>query len=212
MQKRIAIGLFLAVTCGLVGCGGTKAPEVSSVSIDKDGKVAHQIVGSFDQNYYDMDGLGTMASDRVAEYCADNGADSVMLESVEEEGGSILIKINYATDKDYREFNHRDLFVGTLTQAREQGYELDSIAFISADGKPMEVGYIEDHDQTQIIIIGTKPQEELVVNTYGKVLYINQSATSDLDVAFAGKKGVHITHPNVEDGPDGNTLSYIVFE
>ena len=211
MQKGKVALLALAVSCGLVGCGQSDGPEVSSVSIGKDGTITHQIVGDFEQNYYEMDGLKTLASDRVAEYCSDNGENSVTLKSVEEKDGKVLIQLGYATDKDYSGFNNREMFVGTLAEADTHGYSLDSVAFVSADGEPMELGFMENLETKQVVIIATKPAEELVVNTYGKVLYINQSATSDLDVSFSGKKGVHITYP-AKEGADGSVLSYIVFE
>lgn len=211
MRKGKWILLVLALSFGIAGCGQDKAPEVTSVSIGEDGSIVHQIVGGFEQNYYEIDGLTMLAEDRVAEYCTDNGADSVKLESVEEKDGNVLIRFQYATDRDYSDFNNRELFVGALTEAEEQGYPLEGVAFVSADGKPMEIGYIEEQDNKQIAIIATKPSEELVVNTYGKVLYINQSATSDLDVSFSGKKGVHITYPE-NANTDETVLSYIVFE
>ena len=211
MRRGKRMLLVLALSFGIVGCGQDKAPEVTSVSIGEDGTIVHQIVGGFEQNYYEMDGLTALAEERVAEYCTDNGADSVKLESIEEKDGNILIRFQYATDQDYSDFNQRELFVGALTEAEEQGYPLESVAFISADGKPMEIGYIEEQDDKQIAIIATKPSEELVVNTYGKVLYINQSAMSDLDVSFSGKKGVYITYP--ANGDTGEAaLSYIIFE
>lgn len=211
MRRGRAVLLIIGIACGLVGCGQDKIPEVSSVSIGKDGAIVQQIVGSFDQDYYDKESLEALASQRVTEYCAESGADSVTLESVEEKDGSVLIRFNYATDRDYNDFNHRELFVGTLSEAGNQGYGLEGVAFVSSDGKPMELGYMEDHDNTKIVIIGTKPSEDLVVNTYGKVLYINQTATSDQDVSFVGKKGVRITHPTNEDN-DESVLSYIVFQ
>ena len=211
MKKGKVALLALAVSCGLVGCGQDSGPEVSSVSIGKDGTITHQIVGDFEQNYYELDGLKALASNRVEEYCSDNGADSVTLTSVGEKDGKILIQLSYATDKDYSNFNHRELFVGTLEEADTRGYSLDRVAFVSADGEPMELGFMENLDQKQVVIIATKPAEELVVNTYGKVLYINQSAISDLDVSFSGKKGVHITYP-AKEGTDESTLSYIIFE
>ena len=211
MRRGKRMLLVLALSFGIVGCGQDKAPEVTSVSIGEDGTIVHQIVGGFEQNYYEMDGLTALAEERVAEYCTDNGADSVKLESIEEKDGNILIRFQYATDQDYSDFNQRELFVGALTEAEEQGYPLESVAFISADGKPMEIGYIEEQDDKQIAIIATKPSEELVVNTYGKVLYINQSAMSDLDVSFSGKKGVYITYPANGDTSEA-VLSYIIFE
>ena len=75
----------------------------------------------------------------------------------------------------------------------------------------MEIGFIEDWDKKQIAIIATKPSEELAVNTYGKVLYINQNLSSPMDVSFTGKKNVRIMNPAGEDA-DEATLSYIIFE
>lgn len=211
MRKGKAILLIMAVSCGLIGCSQDKEPEVSSISIGKDGTVVHQIVGDFEQNYYEMDGLQALASDRVAEYCADNGEDSVTLTSVEEKGGRILIQLGYATDRDYSSFNNRELFVGALTDAYMHGYPLEGVPFVSADGKPMEFGDMEDRDSKQIVIIATKPSEELVVNTYGKVLYINRSSAGGPEMSFYGKKGAHITFLANEDTNE-SVLSYIIFE
>lgn len=211
MQKGKIVLLVLVVIGILAGCGREKTPEISSVSIGKDGLIAHQIVGGFEQDY-DMDELQKLAEDRVAEYCAENGADRVTLESIDKAEDKVLIRFNYATGLDYNDFNHREMFVGTVEEANEQGYQLENVAFISPDGKPMEVGYMEEQDKKQIVIIGTKPAEELMVNVYGKVLYINQSATSDQDVSFVGKKGVRITNPAIEDGERESFLSYIVFQ
>ncbi len=211
MQKGKTLLLILAAVSGLAGCGQGSLPDVCSVSIGKDGGIAHQVVGNFDQNYYEMEGLETLASDRVSEYCADNGADKVSLTSAEEKGGKVLLQFQYATDQDYSDFNHREMFVGTVEEANGRGYKLDHVAFVSSGGEPVELGGISDSEKKQIVIIGTKPSEELVVNTYGRILYINQSADSDLDVSFSGKKGVHIVHQAGENA-DESVLSYIVFE
>ena len=211
MYKGKIVLLILAVSCGLIGCGQEDGPDISSVSVGQDGTITHQIVGGFEQNYYEMEGLKALAADRVAEYCAENGQDSVKLESVAEEDDKILIHFTYATDRDYSSFNNRELFVGTVTEASAMGYTLEAVPFVSTAGDATEVGFMEDYDKKKVVIIGTKPTEELVVNTYGKVLYINRSMTDGMDVSFYGKKGVHITHPASEDS-DEVVLTYIVFE
>ena len=211
MRKGKAILLIMAISCGLIGCSQKKEPEVSSVSIGKDGTIIHQIVGDFEESYYEMDGLQSLASDRVAEYCADNGEGSVTLTSVEEKDGKVLIQLGYATDQDYSNFNNRELFVGTLTEAYTHGYPLEEVPFVSADGKPIEFGDMEDHDTKQIVVIATKPAEELVVNTYGKALYINRSSAGELEISFYGKKGAHITY-TANENTDESVLSYIIFE
>ena len=211
MQKVKALLLALAISCGLVGCGQESVPDVSSVTIRKDGTIAHQIVGNFEQNYYELDGLETLASDRVAEYCADNGENSVTLSSVEEKDGKVLIQLNYASDRDYSDFNHRELYVGKLSEADVHGYQLKNVTFVTAKGESVGFDLIEDQAGKRVVVIATKPSEELVVNTNGKVLYINQSAEGGPDVSFDSNKSVHITYPANED-TDESVLSYIVFE
>ena len=212
MRREKISMLILTVTCMLAGCGGEKTPEVSSLSIDKEGKVSHQIVGQFEQEYYEKDGLMSLAQERVAEYCADNGEGSVVLGEVDEQDGKVLIHFDYASGADYSAFNGRELFLGTLEEAQGQGYNLDHVAFTSPKGQPMEISDIEEPEKMQVMIIGMKPTEELLVNTFGKVLYVNQSAHTDLDVFFAGKSGVNISYPTAESGAGGSELSYIIFE
>lgn len=204
--------LILAVTCMLAGCGKNKTPDVSSLSIDKEGKVSHQIVGQFEQSYYEKDGLVSLAQARVAEYCADNGEGSVVLGEVDEQDGKVLLHFDYASGEDYSAFNNRTLFIGSLDEAEGQGYNLGYVAFISPKGQPMEISDLENPEKKQIMIIGMKPMEEMLVNTWGKVLYVNQSAHSDLDVSFAGKSGVNISYPASETEETKGVLSYIIFE
>ncbi len=212
MRRGKIVIPVLAITCVLAGCGDGRTPEVSSISIGKDGKISHQIVGQFEQNYYEKDGLASLAEERVAQYCSDNGADKVILGEVEEEDGKILLHFDYASGVDYSAFNSRELFVGTLDEAQAQGYNLGYVAFTSAKGAPMEISDIEDPEKKQIVIIGMKPEEELVVNTFGKVLYVNQSADSDLKVSFAGKSGASLAYPASSSGEPESVLSYIIFE
>lgn len=212
MRRGKTGALILAAACVLVGCGQGKTPEVSSISIDKDGEISHQIVGQFEQDYYEKDGLVTLAEERVAEYCADHGGDSVTFGGADEEDGKVLMQFHYATDTDYGAFNNREMFVGSLEEAESQGYNLGYVAFVSPKGQPMEISDLEEAEKKQIVIIGMRPSEEMVVNTSGKVIYVNQSATSDLDVAFSGKSSVSITYPASESGAQESVLSYIIFE
>ena len=154
----------------------------------------------------------SLAQERVAEYCADNGEGSVVLGEVDEQDGKVMIHFDYASGADYSAFNGRELFLGTLEEAQGQGYNLDHVAFTSPKGQPMEISDIEEPEKMQVMIIGMKPTEELLVNTFGKVLYVNQSAHTDLDVSFAGKSGVNISYPTAESGAGGSELSYIIFE
>ncbi len=210
-MRNLKIILTILLLAGvLAGCTKEDTPEISSVSVLKDGEIKHRIVGSFEQNYYDTQSLKELAAGRVGEYCAENDADSVKLDSVEEKSGKIIINISYKSGQDYMKFNHREFFAGTVAQAAEEGYEFEHIALISDAGEPVEPGAIENLEDRSVVIIATKPDEELMVNVDGKVLYINQGTLSGVDVTFGGKKSVHIVNPANEESEE-SVLSYIIY-
>lgn len=211
MRKVISALLLLTLILGLAGCGREKAPEITSLSLNKEGEIAHHIVGKTDQSYYQIEtaDLESFAASRVEEYCAESGEGSVTLKEVEEKNGSITLDFGYASAEDYSSFNHRILYVGSLEDAADNGYELEAVPLVSVDGQAVEIGYIEDWEKKKIVVLETKSGEEMLVNLPGKTLYTNQGAHSGQEVSFVGKKSVKIS--NRED-EGARALSYIIYE
>ncbi len=211
-MRRVVIALVLSVmTLGLAGCGQGQASEVNSLTFGREGEISHRIVGKSDQSYYQIETseLEDFAVGRVEEYCAENGEEKVSLEAVEEKDGSLVLDLKYASPEDYSGFNHRTLYTGTLAGAADAGYELEAVPFVSAQGEPSEIGYIEDWDKKGLVILQTKSGEEILVNLPGKVLYINQSANSGQELTIMGKKAVKVKN----QGEEGTlALSYIIYE
>lgn len=211
-MRRVAGVLGLTILLlGLAGCGQGQIPEINSLSFGKGGEITHQVVGKADQTYYQIEtsDLESFAASRVEEYCAENGEKKVSLEAVEENDGNIMLGFKYASPEDYSEFNHRVLYVGTIAGASDEGYELEAVPFVSTDGQATEIGYIEDWDEKQMIVLETKSGEEILVNLPGKTLYINQSAHNGQELTLVGKKGVKISNQE-EQGT--TSLSYIIYE
>ena len=204
------LGLTILILC-LAGCGEGETADINTLSFNKDGEVIHRIVGRSDQNYYQIEtaDLEAFAASRVEEYCAENGEKKVTLEAVDEKGGSIVMDFKYASPEDYSKFNHRVLYAGTMESASDEGYELEAVPFVSVDGKPSEVGYIEDWDKKQMLILETKSGEEMLVNLPGNTLYVNQSAHSGQELTLVGKRSVKISNQET-DGT--SALSYIIYE
>lgn len=209
MRKAVSVLTLSLLVLGLVGCGQDKTPEIKSLSFGKGGEVLHQIVEKVDQDYYQIQiaDVESFATERVEEYCADNGENRVSLEAVEEKNGSVLLTFRYASPEDYSEFNHSVLYVGSLENAVEE-YGLEAVPFVSVEGKAAEIGYIEDWDAKQMIVLETKSGEAMQVNLPGKALYINQSADSNQNVELVGKKSVRVSNQETE----ASVLSYIIYE
>lgn len=210
MRKVVVLALTILVI-GLSGCGKGQAADIKSLTLSANGEITHHVVGLLDQDYYqiEMSDLEGFVADRVEEYCAENGEKSVILESAEEKKGSILLNFRYASPEDYSGFNHRDLYVGTLADAGDAGYELEAVPFVSTDGDASEVGYIEEWDKKQLIVLETKSGEEMLVNLPGKTLYINQDAHNGQEITLVGKKAVKIIN---QEEAGTTSLSYIIYE
>ncbi len=211
MRKGVGILALTGLVLGLAGCGKGQVPDVKSLSVSADGEITHQVVGSSDQDYYQiqMSDLEEFVAGRVQEYCSENGEEKVVLEAAEEKDGSILLNFRYASPEDYSAFNHRDLYVGTLADAGDDGYELEAVPFVSTEGKPAEVGYMEEWDKKHLIVLETKSGEEMLVNLPGKTLYVNQGAHNGQEITLVGKKAVRISN---QEEAGTTSLSYIIYE
>lgn len=212
MRKVVSAFVLLTMLVGLAGCGqADKGPEISSLSFNKAGEITHRVVGKTDQNYYQIEtaDLENFAATRVEEYCADKGEGSVTLNAVEEKNGSISMDFAYASAEDYSGFNNRILFLGSLQDASEEGYELEAVPLVSVDGQAAEVGYIEGWEEKRLVILETKSGEEILVNLPGKTLYTNRGVQSGQNVTLIGKKGVKVSNQGEEGA---RALSYIIYE
>ncbi|MCM1266284.1 MAG: hypothetical protein NC302_00145 [Bacteroidales bacterium] len=211
MRKLVTVLILPIMILGLTCCGQEEAPEISSLSFNKAGEITHRIVGKTDQNYYQIEtaDLENFAASRVEEYCAGGREGSVVLNAVEEKGGSIIMDFGYVSAEDYSGFNNRMLYIGTLENAAADGYELEAVPFVSMDGQAVEIGFMEEQEKKNLVVLETKSGEEILVNLPGKTLYTNQSAHSGQEVTFVGKKSVKISN---QDEEGARALSYIIYE
>lgn len=214
IRKVLAVMMLSLIV--LAGCGQSEEQQGSSLTIAKGGEISHHIVGSFDQMYYDVQELRTLADERVAEYCTEHGAESVVLKELEEKDGKVSIRMEYGSVEDYVSFNNRGLFAGTVTDAGNAGYELDQVALVSMDNKPYEPGDIEGIDDLHIAVVETAPDEQLTIQVPGRIQYINQSAGGMAELTADGKKSVLIKGhgmTEIEDGAEQTgVLSYIIYQ
>lgn len=197
MQKWKTILIIMAAAGIVAGCGnfGTKAPEMSTISIQKDGKIQQTIVDQFERNYYDADELEKMTQEKIERFS--DGKENIICESVEENDGMIIVKMTYQTDSDYTDFNNRELFYGTVSDASAQGYSLPDL--VSKDGTSISETELSGISGNHVVIIQTAAGEELDVNVYDKILYTSENIT------LSGKKDAII------EAGEESMLSYIVF-
>lgn len=207
MRNWTKIFMIIAVVCMLAGCGEEAGADRNTLSIQEDGTIRHTIVDQIEQEYdnddmekseyynIDIEELEALAREKINI----SGSDGkVVCESVTANGENIIVEMTYQTDNDYTDFNNRELFSGTVSEASAQGYAMKNL--VGQNGAAVSEEEISSAGENRIVIVQTKAGETLDVNVYGKIVYISENIT------LSGKRDALI------DTGEEDMLSYVIFK
>lgn len=121
MKRGFLAAVLIAAGCMLTGCGGF-SPEISGISISKDGTVTECAIENFEESYYDKDELESEISAAVQTYNDEAGTKAVKKKSFRVKDGIATLNMTYASAEDYASFNDVDLYVGDILGAVQAGY------------------------------------------------------------------------------------------
>ena len=135
MKRGIRIAGLLCAFTFLTGCGASRfSPEVTGVSIDKKGAVTEVVKESFDESIYNKDELESQIDRDVADYNKTYGEKSVKKKSLQVKDGEAVLKMNYASFKDYAQFNSNGFYYGDIKGAVQAGYPFEGSFMPVTDG------------------------------------------------------------------------------
>lgn len=189
--------LMITGALGLVSCSSSEEEDFTTVSIMKDGTVKSHISESFEQPYYDKDGLQQSVLSEAASYNRTAGQNHVTVEKVEMAENQIIVEMTYAEAEDYAAFNQVIFFVGTPGEAEAEGYDLNVVLSDVKDPQAT-VGKADILAMKDVQLLITDIPETVLLN--GRVLY------SDDGVAVSGNRK-SCTLKDESEGP-----AYIIFK
>lgn len=196
MQKwRLPLWVMTAA-CVLTGCGQLNAADANRLSVKKDGSIEQTIVEQFERNYYDINELKAMAEEKIAQSDLDD--KEIVCNEMEEKNGKVIVKMTYQTGDAYTNFNHRELFYGTVAEAADRGYSFRDA--VTKEGTDISTEQLAEVSDKYVVVLQTKEEEDMEVEVYGKILYTSGN------VLLSDKKAAYIA-PESED-----MLSYIIFQ
>lgn len=137
MQIGKTAAILAAAVLLLTGCGKSVA-EVTTIAIQKNGKIEHVMIESFDEG--SEEAFQEMLEEKVEEYNAGISGDSIEVKKVEEKGGILKVEMVYPTAADFDRFMNQDVadidpslrapfFYGTVEEAFTEGYELNAVLY-----------------------------------------------------------------------------------
>ena len=185
--NKIAKAVIPAIcaAAAIVGCG-QQNDNVTTMTIDPEGKISYVIYEDFSEDYYDSEELSEMAKREIDEYNSEYISEKIALEGAEvlEDDDRVRVKLTMTFDScsDFSNFNQESLFYGTVKEAREQGYTV-STGLVDSDGEKLPDAYLDDHEDRHIIITNDRAK---IVTPY-KIEYMS------MGTGLNGKKEADIS-------------------
>jgi hypothetical protein len=180
MKKCTAILAALALSVGLLsGCGDTYEATESTVFVEKDGTILSTDIEAFDPSSYDESGLQTYVEETIREYTEEHGKDSVKLKDLSFADGKATLSIEYASVKDYSEFNEIEMFTGSVAEALAAGYTFDGEYYEFQNGNQSlcDASAFLNTDGYKVVIIKANTD----VHVSGKIKYASVTNVALLD-------------------------------
>ena len=169
MKRFSTMLLSVVLSIGLLaGCGKDYKVQESTVFILKNGDIVSTDVEEF-ADTYDKAALETYINDAIKVYADENGSDAVELSELTVENGKATLIMEYASAKDYSDFNGIDLFAGTVGEALAAGYTFDVALASIEDGKATACTKDEIIDSSDLKVVVYKGTGN--INVSGKILY-----------------------------------------
>lgn len=180
----VIVCIFTALT--LAGCGQVKVPDVvdvSTIAITEEGTVTSYLVDIFDQEYYDISELASMAITEAAEYNTEKQSGETVpvtvdkVEALEDGSQKVVVTHKYDSADTFMDYNDSVLFYGTVQEAVNEGYNLNVVLkSIKDDSVLSEEDLIQDGERHLVIT-----KEKARIYCPEKVTHISEGAVVDSD-------------------------------
>lgn len=160
----------MAFVLVLTGCSSSDDDfEETTLIVEKRGRVIEKIVEPFGKDYYDINELKSEFEKSVADYNASIGGDEIELNKIELKDSKVYVNIEFNGPSDYQSFIGESLFVGTVSDAYDNGYTMDVVLKGVKDGDKIEKVQIMGMNDRTIIILS----EHVRIKTFRDIAYVS---------------------------------------
>ena len=184
MKKYKIIGVLASLVLGMTACGTGKDlvgdALMNSVSIAKDGSIESMIVEDFTESYYNVEDLNQMIQSTISDYQKVAPESVISIEACEMVDQKVKVVLKYNDAAAYTGYNSELLFVGTIQEAYEAGYDLN-MTLTGTDKEATQISRQEllNMGENHIFIMENVLKEgTLRVNCYDNILYTGNGVTA----------------------------------
>lgn len=174
MKRGIVLVALFSAGCLLTGCSSF-SPEVTGVSVSKNGTITQVVRENFGEAYYSDEELKNVIDNEVEAYNSANGEKSVRKKRLKIKDQTAELTMSYASYEDYAKFNSIGFYVGDINGAIQAGFAFEGSFYPVSEGKSLEntvwgSSLMSGKNYKTIVIT-----EALLVEVPGTIAYVSDN-------------------------------------
>lgn len=171
MKKWICTMCTLILALSVTGCGSSHfEPSISSLYVQKDGKITYAVVESFEKEYYSEEEFRSM-TEREVDTCNSQYSEPVIsVNKLEVKDETLYLLLDFADADVYSSYSGEYCTVGTIGEALDAGHSFQMV-FKDADYEEHSVTEVTDQKDNHVLIL----KSEGIVQLEGTVKYVSNN-------------------------------------
>lgn len=172
MKKWIITVCVLAVLLMMTGCGKASfKPSITSIYVQKDGKITQAIVESFEKEYYSLAEFQSMIGMEVEKYNSSYGEERISIERLDVDSNNTLyLLLDFADADTYEHYNETFCFEGTISEALDEGLSFN-MDFKDADYEEYTTSQVTEKKDQSVVVL----KQEGIVQTEKQIKYVSNN-------------------------------------
>ncbi len=151
----VLAGLMVTTLTSCASCGQTATADISTIELDKKGKVTEITIEDFPETEYDAEDFESYVDEQVQDYLSLNEDAEIEVAEDRVEDDTAYLTIEYDSADTYADFNGVSCYAGTIAEAKAAGYGF-SMNFVVADEGGGDDGLsAEPEDAIQTMVTGS---------------------------------------------------------
>ena len=171
-KKAVLICILIVMSFIAAACSSAEEEEdyaETTITVSRKGKVSETIVEDFSKDYYDVNELRNEFADEIGRYNESIGAEEIRLGKVEVKDSRIFVNLDFTGPSDYESFIGQKLFVGSISEAYDNGYSMDVMLKGVESGDKISKIQIMGMPEKNIVILS----EHARIRTFKDIAYVS---------------------------------------
>lgn len=160
MKKWIYAACIMVLMFSVTGCGSSFEPSVTSMYVQKDGKITYAVVESFEKEYYSLEEFRTMIEREVDACNSMYSEPAISIEQLEVKDGTLYLLMEFQDADAYSSYSEEYCFLGSIGEALDEGRSFDML-FKDAEYKELSAAEVTGKKEDQVLVLQTEGIVEL---------------------------------------------------